>query len=192
MDWKIILYFNQLFIILSLLRIINLGRRNLNLLVDQFSNPKFRVKFNGICLKTDEKGFNFKKINLLYCFWNKIMARNSLFWGVKLTKNSNKYCYSGYGISFDVRRTFSLPNGEFGKSVIIIGAEMSLFVQVNEVKDILILGKGPTQGFEDTTWIAEAEYFTNFIEVGRKILFKSTLKQKQQLFKDVSIQRERF
>ena len=76
--------------------------------------------------------------------------------------------------------------------MIIIGAEMSLFVQVNEVKDILILGKGPTQGFEDTTWIAEAEYFTNFIEVGRKILFKSTLKQKQQLFKDVSIQRERF
>ena len=44
------------------------------------------------------------------------MLRNSLFEGVTLASNPDpdKYSYSGHGISFDVRRTFSLPNGGFG------------------------------------------------------------------------------
>ena len=32
----------------------------------------------------------------------------------------------------------------------------------NKKKDILILGKGPTQGFDDNTLTAEAEYSVNF------------------------------
>ena len=41
------------------------------------------------------------------------MLRNSLFGDIKLTKNPDldKYSFSGYGISFDVRGTFSLPIG---------------------------------------------------------------------------------
>ena len=31
---------------------------NLNLMLDYFNNPKFRVEFNGSCLKTDSEGFN--------------------------------------------------------------------------------------------------------------------------------------
>ena len=44
-----------------------------------------------------------------------------------LTKNAdiNKYRYSGYGIGFDRRGSFSFPGGRFGQNVIIFGADMS-------------------------------------------------------------------
>ena len=35
-------------------------------------------------------------------------------------------------------------------------------------KDILILGKGPTQGLDDTKLTAKAEYSINFTEQGKK------------------------
>ena len=38
----------------------------------------------------------------------------------------------------------------------------------NKKKDILILGKGPTQGLDDTTLTAEAEYSINFPRSNRK------------------------
>ena len=47
---------------------------------------------------------------------------NSLFWAVKVTKNADfdKYKYSGYGIGFDARGSFSLSDGSgFAKNVII-------------------------------------------------------------------------
>ena len=78
--------------------------------------------------------------------------QNFLFGAVKLTKNADpdKCSYSGYAISFDVRRTFSLPNGGFGEKVIIFGADMSSFVHVdNKTKDNVILGKSPTQRLDD-------------------------------------------
>ena len=44
-----------------------------------------------------------------------------------------------------------------GKNVIILGADMSSSVHIdNKGKDILILGKGPTQGFDDTALTAKA------------------------------------
>ena len=62
-----------------------------------------------------------------YFVGNSMLLRNSLFWAVKLTKNADPDInfYSRCGISFDVRGTFSLPNGEFGKNVIIFSADMS-------------------------------------------------------------------
>ena len=45
----------------------------------------------------------------------------------------------------------------------------------NKGKDILILGKGPTQGLDGTTFTAEALYSINFTQSGKKICIKSTL-----------------
>ena len=46
---------------------------------------------------------------------------------------------------------------------------MSSFVHIyNKNKDILILGKGPTQGLDNTTLTAEAEYSINFSRSQRK------------------------
>ena len=72
---------------------------------------------------------------------------NCLFGAVTLTKNINidKYGYSGYGIEFDRRSSFSFPGGGFGQNVLIFGADMSSSAHIdNKKKDILVLGNGPT------------------------------------------------
>ena len=68
-----------------------------------------------------------------------------------MTKNVyiDKYEYSGYGIGFDRRSSFSFPSGGFGQNVLIFGADMSSSAHIdNKKKDILVLRKGPTQGLE--------------------------------------------
>ena len=70
-----------------------------------------------------------------------------------LIKNADieKYRYSGYGIGFDRRPSFSFPGGGFGQNVLIFGADMSSSIHIdNKKKDILVLGRGPTQGLEST------------------------------------------
>ena len=79
--------------------------------------------------------------------------KNYLFGAVTLTKNAEigKYNYSGYGIGFDRRSSFSFPGGRFGQNVLIFGADMSSSVHIYiKKKDILVLGRGPTQGLEGT------------------------------------------
>ena len=64
------------------------------------------------------------------------------------TKNAyiDKYGYSGYGIGFDRKSSFSFPDGGFGQNVLIFGADMSSSVHVdNKKKDILVIAKGPTK-----------------------------------------------
>ena len=91
------------------------------------------------------------------------VLKNSLFGVVKLTKNADidRCQYSGYGIGVDSKSRFSFPGGGFGKNV-IFGSDMSSSVHIdNKKKDILILGKGPTQGLEHTQ-TAEKMYSINF------------------------------
>ena len=86
-----------------------------------------------------------------------IQHQETFFFGsVKLTKNDDidKYGYSGYGIGFDRETSFSIGN-ETGKNV-IFGVDMSSSSKIdNRKKDILILGKGPTQGLEHTLSVAK-------------------------------------
>ena len=64
---------------------------------------------------------------------------------------------------------FSLPDGSMGKNVIISGVDISSSVHIeNKKKDILIHGKGPTHGFDDTTLTGEAQYSINFSRLNRK------------------------
>ena len=83
---------------------------------------------------------------------------------VRLTKNADidKNGYSGYGIWFDRKLGFSFPGGRFGQDVIIFGADISSSAHVDNKKDdILILGKGPTQGLQHTL-TAEKMFLINF------------------------------
>ena len=92
-----------------------------------------------------------------------------MFGSAKLTKNADtgKYGYSGYGIGFDRETSFSFGN-ETGKNVIIFGVDMSSSSKIdNRKKDILIPGKGPTQGLEHTL-SAEKLDLINFTEKNTK------------------------
>ena len=71
-----------------------------------------------------------------------------MFGAVRLTKNADidKYGYSGYGTGFNRKSSFSFPGGRLGQNVIMFRVDMSSSVHVdNKKKDIVILGKGPTQ-----------------------------------------------
>ena len=78
---------------------------------------------------------------------------NCLFGAISLTKSDDidKYRYSGHGVGFDRHELFSHPSGGTGRNVIIFKVEMGSSTKIdNRKKDILILGKGPTQGLEHT------------------------------------------
>ena len=79
------------------------------------------------------------------------------------------YKYSGYRIGFNRRGLYFLPNERFGRNVIIFGVGMSSSVHVdNKEKEILILGKGATQGLGEHSLTAEKMYSVNFTDNGDK------------------------
>ena len=58
---------------------------------------------------------------------NDSTLKNCLFGAVTLTKNTDidKYGYSGYGIGFNRRSSFSFPSGGFSQNLLIFGVDMS-------------------------------------------------------------------
>ena len=101
------------------------------------------------------------------------MDTDCLFGSVKRTKNADpdKYKCSGYGMGFDSHPEFSLPDGSYGENAIIFGVDMSSSVYAdNKGKDILILGKGSTQGLDGTTLTAEAKYPINFTKSNERFV----------------------
>ena len=144
-----------------------------------YNGTKIRLKFSGSCLKQDKVTYNHRKIVNIYIVYeiskNYSIStyptlENCLLGAAGLTKNADidQYKYSGYGVGFDRKNEFSFGNG-YGKNVIIFGANMNSAVHVdNKKKDILILGKGPTKGFDGTTLTAEKLYPINFTEKNKK------------------------
>ena len=100
------------------------------------------------------------------------MLRNSLFRGVKLTKNSsfNTHKYSGYDTGFDARQNlFSSDVRGFDKNVIMFNADMSSTVHIdNREKCILIFGKDPTQELDYTKLTTEKTCAKNLSEEQKK------------------------
>ena len=128
----------------------------------EYIDKNIFVKFDGSCLiKQDGLASNKKIVNLYLVFDLGSNLNNfdhtlqkCLFEALKLTKNSNidKNQYSGYGIRFDSKGTFSHPTGSFGQNAIIFGADMSSSTHVtNRANNILVLGKGFIQGINNTT-----------------------------------------
>ena len=80
----------------------------------------------------------------------------------------------GYGIGFDRRSRVSSPGVGFGQNVLTFGVDMNFSAHIdNKKKDILVLGKGPTQGL-DHALTAEKMYYINYT-VTKKFLFRFAL-----------------
>ena len=146
--------------------------KKLNLLIQQIKvfpklvwmdNSKIRLTFTRSCLKQDFATLTPNNVvNLFIVYeldrWSqdlnaKFTLKDYLFGNVKIIKNAgpNKYCQSGHGTGFDSHSLFSIPNFDQGKNVIIFGIDMSSSVHANNKnKGILILGKGQTQGLDNT------------------------------------------
>ena len=63
--------------------------------------------------------------------------KNCLFGAITLTKNADidKYGYSGYGIGFNRKSSFSFPGGGFDQSILIFGADMSSSAHIDNTND---------------------------------------------------------
>ena len=93
--------------------------------------PKTRIIFGGSCLKQDRITYIHGKIVNIYIVYeinkkdNTISSdptlENCLFGAVTLTKkvNIDRYGYSGYGIGFDRKGSFSFSGGGYGQHVLI-------------------------------------------------------------------------
>ena len=149
-------------------------------MIDYYGS-KVRVKFNKGCLKQSN--------NLTYDYGSRVniyivyelgasssndsdpTLKNCLFGAVTLTKNADieKYGYSGYGIGFDRRSSFSFPGNGLGQNVLIFGVDMSSSSHIdNKTKNILVLGKGPTHVLEHAL-TAEKMYSISFTVTNKKI-----------------------
>ena len=127
-----------------------------------YCGTKTRLKFTKSCLKQSSHILTHKNIVNIYIVYelaasssnvNDPTIKNCLFGAVTLTKSAGieKYKYSGNGIGFDKESSFSFTGGGFGQNVLIFGADMSNSIHIdNKGKDILVLGRGPTQGLEST------------------------------------------
>ena len=119
------------------------------------------INFNWFCLI---KNISFpKNVINLYIFyilnqqlrnWNTDFTINKCwFESLEPTKNADldEYKFSSCGIGFDSRLEFLFTDGSLGKNVII-------------------LGEGLTQGLDDTTLTAEAEYPINFKKSSKRFV----------------------
>ena len=90
-----------------------------------YLGDKTKLKFNGDCFKQPKVTYTHRKTVNIYIvyelgasssFNDDPTLKNSLFGTVKLTKNADidKYQYSGYGIGFDRKSSFSFPGCGFG------------------------------------------------------------------------------
>ena len=144
-----------------------------------YYGTKTRINVYGSCLKQPKLSYTHGTIVNIYIAYelgassshfNDPTLKNWLFGAVTLTKNADidKYGYSGYGIRFDRRSSFSFPGGRFGSNVIIFGVDMNSSAHIdNKKKDVLILGKGLIQGLEYTL-TTEKMYSINFIVLKTK------------------------
>ena len=141
-----------------------------------YYGTKTRVKFVKSCLKQSKISYTHEKVVNIYelaassSHTSDPTIKNCFFGAVTLTKNADieKYKYSGYGIGFDRRSSFSFTGGGFGQNVLIFGADMSTSIHIgNKKKDILVLGRGPTQGL-GSTLTAEKMYSINFTVTKKK------------------------
>ena len=136
-----------------------------------YYGTKTRVKFTGSCLKQPKISYNYGKVVNNYIVYelgtpsshnNDPTLKNGLFGAFTLTKNADidQHVYLLSSVSF--------PSGGFGQNVIIFGADMSFSAHIdNKKKDILVLGKGPTQGLEQTL-TAKKMYAINFTVTKKK------------------------
>ena len=106
---------------------------------------KIRVKFNVSILRQPKVSYTHEKAVNIYIVYELAGSsshsddpalKNCLFGAVTLTKNADidKYGYSGYGIGFDRKSSFSFPSGGFGQNVLIAGVDMKSSAHIDHKK----------------------------------------------------------
>ena len=98
-----------------------------------YDNGRIKLNFSGEPLKQEKITYSHGLMVNIYVVYrlaprtnnSDVTLENRQFGAVKLTKiaDIDKYKYSGYGIGFDSKGSFSYPSGGSGKSFITFGYE---------------------------------------------------------------------
>ena len=134
--------------------------------------PKQRIKITASCLKQPKISYNHGKVVDIYIVYeldassshiNDPTLKSSLISAITLTKSDDidKYCYSGYGIEFVRRSSYSFPSRGYGQNIIISGVDMSFSAHTDNKKSCISFWKRTTQGLEHTV-TAEKMYSITF------------------------------
>ena len=144
-----------------------------------YYGTKARLEFRGSCLKQDKSTFNHGKIVNIYIAYelDKTYVKthptlvNCLFWAVSITKNADidKSKYSGFGIGFDRTGVYLLPDGGFGRNVVIFGVDMNWYVHVEIKKNNFSFLES------EHSFTAEKMYSVNLADHRKKMLFEIAL-----------------
>ena len=127
--------------------------------------PSYIVFDNGALLyqNKNEAGIGGPIVNIYTVYRTSLKTisssnalKNCLFGTIKITNTSShdpeKYEYSGHGIGFDRKGTFTHPDGGDGRNIIIFAAVLSNSKHANnKTKNILVLGRDFIQKIDDTT-----------------------------------------
>ena len=143
-----------------------------------FPGYKVRLKSNGVYLKQPKISYTHGTIVNIYIVYelgasgsndNHPTLKTCLFGAVTLTKKADvdKYRYSGYGIGFGRRSRSSISRWWIWSKYINWSRHEFFCSYDNKKKNILVLGKGPTQGLEHTS-AAEKTYSINFTVTKKK------------------------
>ena len=115
-----------------------MSNNSLTTLIDYYGCT-IRLKFNGSCLRQPKVTYTHEKVVNIYIVYELAgcsshsddpTLKNCLFGAVTLSEISDVdiYGYSGYGIGFDRKSSFSFSGGGFSQNVLIFEADMSSFV----------------------------------------------------------------
>ena len=110
-----------------------------------YRGNKVRVKFNRSILWQPKFSYTHRTTVNIYIVYglgasdfndSDPTLKNCLFVAVTLTKNADidKYGFSGYGIGFDRRSSFSFPGGGVGQNELIFGADTSSSAHIDNKK----------------------------------------------------------
>ena len=110
-----------------------------------YYGTKTRAKFIKSCLKQSKTSYTHGKVVNVYIVYelgasssndSDRTLKNCLFDAVTLTKNAaiERYKYSGYGIGFYRRSSFSFTGGGFVQNVLIFGADMNTSIHIDKKK----------------------------------------------------------
>ena len=103
-----------------------------------YYGTKTRRKFSRICLKQSKISYTYGNVVNIYVAYElgassshvkNPTLKHCLSGAVTLTENAgiDKYGYSGYGIGFYRKESFSFPGGGYGQNVLIFGVDMSFY-----------------------------------------------------------------
>ena len=129
-----------------------------------------RIKFVKDPVAVEQNNQLTKIINFYFVYELAAWPRNCLFEATNKVKNSDKekYVYSGYGITFDSEVSCSFDN-DFARNAIIFGVDNSSSSHSdNRKNNILILGKEPAFGINESFGSPERKFSINFTKSNTK------------------------